>query len=149
MKKSNDHQNASEGKNRIKIRRSSVRSSLTHISNDNQSSITKSSLGQSHDGPYKYFPNENLTPMQTNHVDNNDQQHPVEIDRRTSKERAKVTRLQRNSISIPKEDKPTISFVPRKSLARIERLHGEDLIPLNDQTYPTIPQQQRQISNRR
>ena len=160
MKRTIDHHKALQTKNVIKIRRSSIRSSLTHISNDNQSSITKSSLGQS---PYKDFSNDNFITNQSEEdgaqsdysikdiIENNQREYsPVKLDRRTSMERTKVSRIQRNSISIPKEDKSSITFVPRKSFARIERLHGEDFIPLNNDQYSNIPQeQQRQISNRR
>lgn len=145
MKGTIDHQESSQPKNLIKIRRSSIRSSLT-----------RTSLGQSHDGPYQYFPNDNLIPNQTNDsmknmVTSNEEGNL--LDRRASMEKAKVARILRNSISIPKEDKPAISFVPRKSHARIERLHGDDLTPLNNDQYsnisPARKDQQTQISNRR
>ena len=148
--------NASQGKTRIKIRRNSNKSSSTQFSNENQS--TKNSLPRSYDGPYEHFPNENPLPNDQqmenhtpvmNRIERNEEDIvSIRSGRITSMERIKVTRTRPNSMAVTQENeqrnKPTISFVPKRPYSRVERLHGEEILPLNNDQYSKTHQSEKE-----
>lgn len=41
-------------------------------------------------------------------------------------------------------NEPTISFVPKRLHTRVERLHGEEFLPLNNDQYSKIPQHEKE-----
>lgn len=136
--------NVNQGKNRIKIRRNSNKSSSTQYSNENRSIRRKNSLAQS---------SENEQQIENSDLPNrNEEDHfSIKSGRITSMDKIKVTRI--NSALIHQENdrrnKPTISFVPRKSYARIERLHGEEILPLNNDQLSKTTRSQKYQRNRR
>ena len=108
--------NASQAKNRISIRRNSNKSLSTQFSNENRRSST-------------------------NNIDRNEEDIiSVKSDR--------ITQTRPNSMSIVKEkdlrNKPSITFVPKRPYTRVERLHGEEFLPLNNDQYAKNPQPEKQ-----
>ena len=160
--------NASQATNRIKIRRNSNKSLPRQIFEENRSLPRKTSFAQSYDGSHKHFSNENSIPNEQqienndstmNYIERNEEENfSVKSARRTSMDKIKVTRTRTDSISIHNEtdqrNKPTIKFVPKRSFTRVERLHGEEFLPLNNDQYSKISQsekddRQRYTRNRR
>lgn len=58
--------------------------------------------------------------------------------------KTKINRIKRNSVDIsnenPQRNKSSIMFVKRKLSSRLERLHGEDFTPLNNDQHSTNSQ---------